>query len=273
MHIQLLVAYQSISEENFKQPAHGCEDFTVGLNMQFTHLTNKIRTLIKNPRLLLDDLEKVMVNKFYAIQLFHKDNLKCFYGLHPAVLFQALSIFWTWSDHSVLRELLRFGEHTEALKLLDKFDQDLESFKYITIKNLPFPIVTSQMVPMGNKHMHTILSIKYKKSYNECTWKNITDARSKLLTTFNITRNALQLLGFLSGDSKFTLIYWMIPKCVIPLITPAITELKRIGGLYKNDITEVSICPNLYFSTGDNIRVGPLAVLMDITPEKTKVCD
>ena len=271
MLMHLLVAYQSITEETFEQSA-GNQDFTVRLNIQFIHLTNKIQACIKNPRLLLDGLEKVMVNKDYAIQLFPKENLKCFYGLHPAVLFQALSIFWTWSDHSVLRELLKFGEHSEALKFLDKFDRDLQSFKSTTIKNLPFPRVTSRMVPMGNKHTHTILVMKYKKPYTECTWKNITEVRSKLLTTFKVTRNALQLLAVLRDNSKFTLIYWMIPKCVIPLITPTIVDLKSIGGLYKCGITEVSIYPNLYFSTGDNIRVGPLAVLMDISAEETKVC-
>ena len=271
MLVHLLVAYQSISEETFKQSA-GDQDFTVGLNMQFIHLTNKIRACIKNPRLLLDHLEKVMVNESYAIQLFHKDSLKCFYGLDAAVLFQALSIFWTWSDHSVLRELLLSGKHTEALKFLDKFDRDLGSFKSTTIENLPFPRVTSQMVPMDNKHTHTILAIKYKKPYDDCTWKNITEVRSKLLTTFKVTRNALQFLGVLREDSKFMLIYWMIPRCVIPLITPTIADLKSTGGLYKLGVTEVSVYPNLHFSTGDSIRVGPLAVLMNSLAEETKVC-
>lgn len=182
-----------------------------------------------------------------------------------------VSSSWTWSDHSVLRELLQFGKHTEARKFLDKFDQDLESFKSTSIKNLPFPRVTSKMVPMGNKHARTILAIKYEKLYNECTWKNITEVRSKLLTTFKVTRNTLQLLGVLRDDSEFTLIYWMIPKCVIPLITPTISDLKSTGALYKSGITEISVYPNLHFSNGDNVRVGPLAVLMDILPAETEV--
>ena len=65
--------------------------------------------------------------------------------------------------------------------------------------------------------------------------------------------------------------YWIIPKSVISLITSAFTDRSKITDLYEKGITEVSIYPNLHFSTGDKIRVGPLAVLMGISLEKTQV--
>ena len=261
----LFVAYQSISDETFKQSAYGQQALTFGLNMQFIFLTKKIQSFIKNPKLLLDDCEKVMINKTSQIQLFQKENLRCFYSLDPAVLFQALCILWNWSDHSVLRELLQFGKHTEALKLLGVFDRDLENIKSIAIKNIPFPTVTSRMIHMDTKDMHTVIAIKLKKSHAEYIWENITEARTALQTAFKIKRNTLQLLGILSNNNDF-MIYWMIPKCVISLITSTIAEIKCISDLYKNGISEVFIYPNAHFYTG-NVKVEPFAVLMDTPPE------
>lgn len=240
--------------------------------MQFIHFTKSILVLVQNPKLLLDGILKVLINKTQAIKLFDKDDLRCLYALEPPILFQVLCIFWTWSDHSILREVLHLGEYTEASKLLDKFDRDMENFKSIMIENFPLPVVTSQMTPIDtNKQMHTILAIKYKKPYRECTWKNVTEVRTALLTTFDFNRNGLQLLGVLNNDSEFTLVYWIIPKSVISLITSAIIDHSKITNLYKKDVTEVSVYPNLHFSTGDKIRVGPLAVLLGISLENIKV--
>lgn len=226
--------------------------------------------MIKSPTKLLDDCERLMASRTYSTPLFEKDYLKSFRKFKPKVLFQALSIFWTWSDHSILRELLSLGKHTAALTLLDKFDRYLESSMSLAIKNFPLPILSKQMIPTNiDICMHTILAIKIKKAYTKCTLQNILEARKSLINICEITRNALQLLGVLNNYSDFTLIYWLIPTCVVSLITTKIMDSK---SLHDKQIMEIAIYPNTVFCTGTNIvRYGPLTGLMDISSKNIKV--
>ena len=271
-------AYQSlpVSSKNFKASCDDDRKVFLGysfINLQFIYLTQQIQTMI-NPVLLLDNCKRLMASKTYAIPLLSEDYLKGFSTLikKPAVLFQALGIFWTWSDHSILKELLHMGKHTEALNLLEQFDRYLESFKTIPIKNFPLPILSPRMIPLDtNKHTHTILAIKYKTPFDKCTWQNIFELRNSLVTTFKVTKNALQLLVTLNNDSEFMLIYWMIPTSVIPAITSKITHGDHFCMLLGKKITEVAIYPKALFSADANLKVGPLAFFMDISSKQKKV--
>ena len=230
--------------------------------------------MIKNPTLLLEDCRRLMASKTYVTPLFKTDYLKGFNAMidKPAVLFQALGIFWTWSDHSILKELLHMGKHTDALSLLDKFDRHLESFKSNPIGKFPLPILSSRMIPVDfNKQAHTILAIKYRNPYSKCTWQNISKLCNSVKNIFEITRNAMQLLGALDIHSVFTLIYWMIPTSVISLITSKITRSDYYNRLCKIDITEVAIYPKALFSADSSVKVGPLSFFMDIPPQEIKV--
>ena len=258
----------------------GQQNFSFGcslVNLEFIHLTQQIQSMIENPCSLLDDCKRLMASKTYVTPLFKPDYLKGFYFLdRSSVLFQALGVFWTWCDHSILKELLHMGKHTKALSLLEKFDQYLESFKSIPIEKIPLPILSSKMIPPDtNKHTHTILAINYKLPYSKCTWQNISKLCNSLKDNFDITRNALQLLGVMNIYSEFTLMYLMIPKSVIPLITSRITRVDHSSRLCKNNIAEVAIYPKALFSTDSSVKVGPLAYFVN-TPvnllEDIKVC-
>ena len=230
----------------------------------------QIQAEIENPLKLLADCEQLMADKKYSTPLFEKDYLKSFNEFKPEVLFQALSIFWTWSDHSILRELLSLGKHTAALSLLDKFDQYLESAEPLAIEKFPLPMLSKQMIPKNiNVCTHTILAIKIEKAYDKCTLQHIFEARKSLINICEITRNALQLLGVLNNHSNFTMIYWLIPTCAVSLITAKIMDSE---SLHKKKIMEIAIYPNTIFCTGTNaVRFGPLACLMDISSKNTKV--
>ena len=229
--------------------------------------------MIKSPLLLLDNCKRLMASKTYAIPLFDEGSLKIFSAISdkPAILFQALGIFWTWKDHSILKELLHMGKHTEAISLLDEFDQYLESFKTIPIENFPLPILSPRMVPLVNcKQMCTIVAIKCKNTNDACTWHNIFELYKLLKNIFSITRNAMQLLGVMNSNFEHALLYFMVPVSVISLITSKVTHLECCRVLVKNTITEVAIHPNALFTADGSLNVGPLSFFMDT--EKLKVC-
>ena len=263
------IAYQSIASWNEST----CQDqitSTLGysvINLQFILLTMKIQAEIENPMELLDNCEKLMASKKIPAPLFEIDYLKSFSEFKPEVLFQAMSIFWSWSDHSILRELLNLGKHTTALSLLDKFDQHLESSMTVAIEKFPLPMLSKRMIPSSiNTCTHTILAIKIKKAYDKCTLQHIFEVRQSIIDFFEISRNALQLLGVLNNHSNFAIIYWLIPTCVVSLITTKIMDSKSI----EKEIIEIAIYPNTIFCTG-TVRYGPLACLMDISSKNTKV--
>ena len=273
----LLSSCESIKESSNESPPNFSFGFSL-VNLQFIHLTQRIQSMIENPLLLLEDCKRLMASKTYATPLFKPDYLKGFYAISdkPAVLFQALGVFWTWCDHSILKELLHMGKHTKALSVLEKFDQYLESFKSIPIKNFPLPILSLRMIPPdATKHTHTILAIKYKMPYSNCTWLNISKVCNSLKDNFDITRNALQLLGVMNIHSEFTLMYLMIPTSIISLITSRITRVDYCSKLWKKyNIAEVAIYPKALFSIDSSVKVGPLAVLLNgpvNTPEDIKV--
>ena len=267
MHISIL-AYQIFSVSCEKPSYKNCHSV---INLKFICLTQKIQTMVK-PLLLLENCNRLMASKTYSTPLFQKDFLKGFYTItdKPSVLFQALGIFWTWSDHSILKELLHMGECMEAIALLNEFDQHLDCFKSIPIKQFPLPLLSSRMIPVDTKkHAHTILAIKYKNPYNKCTWNNIVKMCSSLKDIFEITKHTIQLLGGLDNGSEFALIYLMIPTSVISLITSKITYCYDL--LHKNDIAEVQIYLRTPFYADANIRVGPLTFFMDISSKCIKV--
>ena len=275
MFIIHYIAYQAlpVSYEKFEKSSSENQHGYSLINLQFIHLTQKIHAIIKNPALLLNDFQRLMASKIYSTPLFRPDYLKGFNAMidKPA-LFQALGIFWTWSDHSILKELLHMGKHKEAINLLDKFDRYLESFKSMSIEKFPLPILSSRMIPVDiKKHAYTILAIKYKISYHKCTWQNISKACNSLKDIFEITRNAMQLLGVLNNNSEYTLIYLMIPTSVISLITSKITRFDYYSGLCENNITEVAIYPKALFSADASVKVGPLSFFMNVPVIPPKV--
>ena len=266
----LLLAYQIFSVSCEESSYKNCHSV---INLKFICLTQKIQTMVK-PLLLLENCNRLMASKTYSTPLFQKDFLKGFYTItdKPSVLFQALGIFWTWSDHSILKELLHMGECTEAIALLNKFDQHLGCFKSIPIEQFPLPVLSSRMIPVDTKKQaHTILAIKYNNPYNKCTWHNIVKVCNLLKDIFEITRNTMQLLGVLNDDSEFSLIYLMIPTSVIPLITSKITHVDCHSLLVRNSVMEVAIYLKTLYSANAKVRVAPLAFFMDISSKHIKV--
>ena len=270
----IFLAYQllPVTDKDFdKSDYKFCLGYS-SVNLKFIYLTQQIQTMIKSPLVLLDNCQRLMASITYAIPLFSEDYLKVFSEItnNPAILFQALGIFWTWKDHSILKEVLLMGNHTEAVSLLDKFDQYLESFKTIPIKNFPLPILSPRMVPLVDcKQIHTIVAIKCKNTYDACTWQNICELYKLLKNIFSITRNAMHLLGVLNSNSEHALLYFMIPISVISLITSEVTHPECRKLLVENTITEVAIHPNSLFSADGSLNVGPLSFFMDT--EKLKV--
>ena len=79
---------------------------------------------------------------------------------HTPSLLRILSSFWTWSDSSVLRVLLK--SNSEAVSQLDEFDAQMDLSQQLACYPLPSP--SSCMAPSDDS-THTVLAIKCAQQY------------------------------------------------------------------------------------------------------------
>lgn len=121
-----------------------------------------------------------------------------------------LSMFLTWSSHSILRELISFCN--EAVALLDEFDLKLDLLQPVCL--WPLPQFSSRMITRDSRE-YTLLAIRCNKALYNCTLQYVYDMQSMLVEKLNVTQHCLQLLVVKDNPTVF---YWTVPKCIVKLI-------------------------------------------------------
>ena len=212
---------------------------------EFSCVVDKITYLLQSydPRLLVEQCESIMGSDLHNIKFFSTDQLNQLkeYANTPLLL-QELSHLWSWSNHSVLRELVRSCD--EAVKLLDEFDCHLDPLEPIT----SYP--ASETFPK-NPNTHTTLELK-------CDWNDIhkfslqtvINLGSLVVNKCDLTQHCPQLLKAAQGS---IMLYWSIPKCVSHLVSNKV--LQHCRYFCENGVIEVVIQPHVRICTseiGDN---------------------
>jgi len=250
----------------------------LSINFQFLHLANCLQQMIDSEKFLLN-CDKVMVSTICYIPLFdyvnHENFKKCISKCNSTIFLQSLSLLWTWTDYSILNELLtNAGYNDAATVLLEKFNSHSKNLAHKKISEFPLPSPSSKMIPddVSKKYMHTVLAIKYKRIPDECTLKDVFDVRQKVMMNCDVSENAMQFLAVANNHSKFTILYWFICNDVIPLLNTKIFE--NSSCLHKENIFELAIYPGLHFTTDGHpsLSFGPLAFLMTPPNGGFKVC-
>ncbi|XP_065896972.1 uncharacterized protein [Dysidea avara] len=170
-----------------------------------------------------------------------------------------LSPFITWSDHSLFRVLI--DSSTEVVKLLDEFDSRIMHLmnQPISIASYPIPHFSPDMIPTDiDSSTHTILAIRCEQELYKCSLQYVTNVRSMIMDTCDITEHCLQLLAIRSDP---IILYWTIPKCVVSLISSNVPHHSE--ALYSQGILEVIIYPNSHLNNGDEISIGELAFALE----------
>lgn len=208
---------------------------------EFSCIVDKITHLLLSydPRLLVEQCESIMGSDVHNIKLFSTDQLNQLKEYtNTQLLLQELSHLWSWSNHSVLRELV--GSYDEAVKLLDEFDCHLDPLEPIT----SYP--ASEIVPI-NSTTHTILKLKCDRNdIHELSLQNVIVMGSLVVNTCDLTQHCLQLLKAAQGS---IVLYWSIPKCVSHLVSNKVLQHCRF--FYENKVVEVVIQPHIQICTSE----------------------
>ena len=192
----------------------------------------------------------LMASEKHGVTLFSETQIKMLQKCdNSLLLLQRLHLFFTWSNHSILRVLA--DQCSEAVNILDNFDCRVNTFE--SIASYPIPCFSTSMIP-SDTSAHTILAIRYNQELYECTLQSVYNVQSVVVEKCDITQYCLQLLAVRSDP---TILYWTIPKCVMDLINTNIPL--HNGYLCSKGILEVLVYPDLQHTICDGDSVGLLA--------------
>ena len=217
---------------------------------------------VYNVQMLTDQCKYMMASNEHNINLFTNDQIKKFSKCDTtSFLLQKLSLFFTWSSHSILKGFI--GQCNEAVSILDDFDSRLIPDQQIT--SYPIPCFSAGMIP-SDTSTYTILAVRYKVELYESSLQYIYDVQSVLIEVCDITQHCLQLLAVRSDPTIF---YWTILESVVDLINTNVPLHSEY--LYSSGILEVLVYPDSLLTTSDDACYGSLAFECRDQPFSKKV--
>ena len=227
-------------------------------SIQFGQLLHKLYELFQSVKVkdVILFLTQLLADNSNKIHLFSQKELleynKC--DTVSEVL-KRLRHCWTWYDHIMLKELIKALHISEAVELLNNFDSSFDASQPLTA--CPFPDVSSSLAVYDHSAF-TLLATKHDVDFSALLLQNVDDLKSMLVEKFDITKHCVQLVAV---NSNPTVLFWMIPKCVAPIVSAKVQE--HCNFLYSQNISEVAIYPNTIIVTNGSLRVGLLAYLSE----------
>jgi len=224
-------------------------------NTEFFNVKNQIQQILHyyDGKAMLEKCANIMASEANNIPLFSSDQLQQFGEYKQApVLIQALSPYFNWTNHSVLFEVIGACSNPGATNLLYQFDSQIDSS--LPVIDYPIPQPSPNMIPYDTVS-NTVLAVKLSTELRNISLQQVFDIQKLLQNQFQLSSYVFQLLAANCTPA----LYWMIPKCVVSVITSNIAQ-KRIL-LHQNDIMDLSIYPGLIYATSNALRIGSLSFL------------
>lgn len=220
---------------------------------EFQYVSRHVVELLNccHPTLLIKWCENLMASEMHKIKLLHQYSMNKLKKLRTtSAVLKVMSLFWSWSNHSILAFLAQFSEI--ATNLLKDFDSKL----HLNSSIAEYPILppVSSVIPYNN-NSYTILTVKCDNVRLQLSLQQVYDIQSTLIEKCEITEHALQLLAVQS--TPLPLLQWMIPKLVVTLIGVKIKCHQEYFA--TKGITEILIHPNIKHTIDDNVKVEKFA--------------
>ena len=139
--------------------------------------------------------------------------------------------FITWLDHSILKDLVIASGNKDAQQLLDLFDSKIYSYCSQPIMSFPIPCPGQLMIPLDNSD-YTILSVKFRppsrggSTQGMIILQDIMEIKLTLKRKWEIRSHDIQLVAV---HTKFELLYWMIPKCLVEVVESNLVHDRKSG--------------------------------------------
>ena len=244
---QLSSEQQPVPSKHFK-PSSVITEF-LDVKYQLQHVLQSC-----DAKAMFEECENLMASEANGTILFTSEYFEQLKDC-PTLL-QKLNPYFNWINHSILSAAINACDNPVATNLLEQFDSRVD--KSLPITDYPVPQPSPNMVPYDNS-THTVLAAKLNAELNSLSLQNYFDLCHMLQEKLQVTSHAFQLLA---AKRSSTFIYWMIPKCVVSVITEKIPQ--QSSDLYQSDIVELSVYPDSVFTISSSLKVGSLCFLTQI---------
>ena len=240
-------------------PAYQPEVFLAAksVHIRFVHLVAQLKQMLKgcDPKSFLVACNKLTASAGGHIPLLGADYLQDLDDdADIKEIFNRLAFLWTWNNHSILRALLEACNCQDGLKMLDDFESKIDATQPMELFPIPPPLM--KMAPSLSSPF-TVLSVRGEYDRDEpVTLQYVNDVATIMTEKFGISPHALQLLA---ARANPLMLYWMIPKSVVPLISEGVNEY--LDFLKQNGLSEIAIYPNTILFATDNLSHGSFALL------------
>ena len=231
------------------------------VHLQFFDLVDEIILLLS----AADEISFDFANKCHSLMASNTHNIPLFTESFVNKLTNCKSVFLlkvlllpflSWFDHSVLKKLA--SESDSVTDLLTQFDSLIDTNKPITA--YPIPALSQMMIPLDDRF--TIVATKsFSCNIESRSLKDIMNIKATLIRQWEITDHAMQLIAVCT---KLNYLYWIVPKCVVSVITHLSSNCKIQYELWQKGIT-TTILPDLFADdlniTTKQFSGGPFSVL------------
>ena len=185
-----------------------------------------------------EECHSLMASNIHKVCLFDKHFLNRLVNVNSHFMLKLVLLpFMSWLDHSTLQQLVSASKSKFAVQLLQQFDLLIDHTQPVV--SYPIPTLSQLMIPFDYSD-YTLVATKCACDLEEVPLQKITDMKALLVSKWEITSHAMQLLAV---HIKENILYWMIPKCIVSIVeNKTINHIIRYE-LQNGGITMISILP------------------------------
>ena len=213
---------------------------------EFDYVVSHVIELLSccDPKLLSKCCEGIMASTRHNIKCFSANFMKILQQLRtsPACL-RVLSVYWSWSNHSILLTLAQFSKL--ALDMLLEFDGRLNHF--LPLSHYPIPSFDPSMIP-SDISQYTILAMRCDDKLQK-SLQLVFDMESLLVEICGITKQCLHLLAVQFNPTR---LYWMIPNNIAAIIDSNVQE--NCTYLYERSVRDLFLYPDTLYQIHDDFK-------------------
>ena len=216
------------------------------VHLYFLKLVSQLKQVLKahNLEAFITACKKLTVSAsdLNAIPLIPSEYVEYLDDAGIEEILSRLSFLWTWNDHSILRALLEACNCQDGIKMLDEFESQIDTSQPMEL--FPIPPPSMKMAPSLSSP-YTVLSISGEQDL-VTSLQHINDVARVMAKMCGILLHSLQLLA---ARATPLMIYWVIPKSIVPLISKGVN--KHLDFFKEKRFLEISIHPNTILFTTD----------------------
>ena len=209
------------------------------MNIQYLCLIDDLCELIEScdPGVFTDKCASLMVSDVHNIPFFGDDYfVKDFGEYHNVtIMLRYLMCYFTWCDLSMIQELLETCGYPDGVRLLKKFNHQIECTRQFT--EYAIPSSHSLMIP-SDSSPYTVMVTQYKSEHISLSLKHIEVIKSVISESCEIKPVCCY---FLAKAIDYHFFHWLIPKSVAPMVARKAQE--NCIYLHKHGIEDMSIFP------------------------------